>query len=257
MQLAVLTTTISRKAGGLFESVRHVHREIAQTVSTRVLSLQDEYTEQDLSVWKDLQIDIFSHLGPRSLSYSPALNQALDEANPDIVHVHGLWQGPSIASNQYYRRTKHPHLISPRGMLDPWALQNSLWEKKLIAKLFEHRHLETAACLHALCESEARSMCEFGLKNSICVIPNGVSLPKSEKKESLVEDGKKRMLFLGRLHHKKGLLNALRAWESVIKTEKRTEWQFIIAGWDQNGHESELKRLCDEMDLSYSDCPVR
>ena len=64
---------------------------------------------------------------------------------------------------------------------------------------------------------------------------------------------KKILLFLGRLHPKKGLVNALRAWHSLLKTENlkltNSSWTFAIAGWDQGGHEAELKRLCDRAEL--------
>jgi poly(glycerol-phosphate) alpha-glucosyltransferase len=76
------------------------------------------------------------------------------------------------------------------------------------------------------------------------------------------QSGRKILLFLGRLHPKKGLVNALRAWKqalhstSNIKNSKFNEWQFVIAGWDQGGHEAELKRLCDELGLAWADVPA-
>jgi poly(glycerol-phosphate) alpha-glucosyltransferase len=66
-------------------------------------------------------------------------------------------------------------------------------------------------------------------------------------------------LFLGRLHPKKGLVNALRAWAEVMGHGARNvglgDWQFVIAGWDQGGHGDELKALCRELGLDYSEKP--
>jgi poly(glycerol-phosphate) alpha-glucosyltransferase len=61
----------------------------------------------------------------------------------------------------------------------------------------------------------------------------------------------KTLLFLGRLHPKKGLVNALRAWASARKRSggAALEWRFVIAGWDQGGHEAELIQLCGELGL--------
>jgi poly(glycerol-phosphate) alpha-glucosyltransferase len=59
-------------------------------------------------------------------------------------------------------------------------------------------------------------------------------------------------LFLGRIHPKKGLLGALRAWanlKSEMGNAKWDGWQFVIAGWDQGGHEAELRALCSELGL--------
>ena len=61
------------------------------------------------------------------------------------------------------------------------------------------------------------------------------------------------MLFLGRIHPKKGLVNALRAWAEIRNSPSAirdsAEWQFVIAGWDQGGHEAELKALCAQLGL--------
>ena len=61
------------------------------------------------------------------------------------------------------------------------------------------------------------------------------------------------LLFLGRIHPKKGLVGALRAWAELRNSPSAirdsAEWQFVIAGWDQGGHEAELKALSGELGL--------
>jgi len=75
----------------------------------------------------------------------------------------------------------------------------------------------------------------------------------SESKNTESTEGKKRLLFLGRIHPKKGLVGALRAWADIqnpkSKIQNSKQWQFVIAGWDQGGHETELKALCGELGL--------
>jgi poly(glycerol-phosphate) alpha-glucosyltransferase len=65
-------------------------------------------------------------------------------------------------------------------------------------------------------------------------------------------------LFLGRIHPKKGLVGALRAWAEIqnpkSKIHNPKQWQFVIAGWDQGGHEGELKRLCVDLGLRIAEC---
>jgi poly(glycerol-phosphate) alpha-glucosyltransferase len=61
---------------------------------------------------------------------------------------------------------------------------------------------------------------------------------------------------LGRIHPKKGLVNLLKAWAEIQRTEdigQRAEWVLAIAGWDQGGHEAELKRLASELDLAWAE----
>ena len=70
-----------------------------------------------------------------------------------------------------------------------------------------------------------------------------------------VEPGKKVLLFLSRIHPKKGLPNLLRAWAACHSSPvtRHSEWVLAIAGWDQGGHEAELKQLCDELNIPWAD----
>jgi len=154
-------------------------------------------------------------------------------------------------------------MISPHGMLDPWAVQHHRWKKVIAYALYESNHVRGARCIRALCESEARSIRQMRLKNPVAVIPNGIDLP-STSANGLKEDapwteglraGQKVMLFLGRLHPKKGLTNLLKAWVAHRKDQNRghDEWVLAIAGWDQDGHEADLKKLCTDLDLPWKD----
>ena len=62
------------------------------------------------------------------------------------------------------------------------------------------------------------------------------------------------MLYLGRIHPKKGLPNFLRAWAAVRDRTRREagEWTLVVAGWDQGGHEGELRRLAAELGVETS-----
>jgi poly(glycerol-phosphate) alpha-glucosyltransferase len=130
-------------------------------------------------------------------------------------------------------------------MLDSWAIQNSQWKKQIASRLFERKHLQNAACLHALCASEAKSIREYGLTNPVCIIPNGVDLPVgneirlSAPWREQVGTGNNVLLFLGRIHPKKGLQPLIEAWGAAAPEN----WHLVIVGWDDGGHETELKRL--------------
>jgi poly(glycerol-phosphate) alpha-glucosyltransferase len=129
-------------------------------------------------------------------------------------------------------------------MLDSWALRNSRWKKLLAGWLYEDRHLRGAACLHALNKSEAAAIRAYGLRNPICVIPNGVDLPAQQ---ATVGGEEKLCVFLGRLHPKKGLSILLRAWAQAMWAA--AGWRLVVAGWDQGGHEHELRQLAGSLGL--------
>lgn len=264
MKVCTLTASVSRNAGGLFNSVRRLSDNIEALPNTAVsvLGLVDQYTKADLAEWGSLKPQTFPVVGPASFGYSPSLNRYLALNSSDILHQHGIWQYISVASTRWHRRTGRPHLISPRGMLDPWALNNSRWKKRLAGWGFENRNLWTAACIHALCESEAQSIRAYGLKNPISIIPNGIDLPEIQNADcgtqnppctEHIEHGRKVLLYLGRIHPKKGLVNLLNAWSEVGKERGAKDWVLAIAGWDQGEHESELKHIATELELAWND----
>ena len=132
-------------------------------------------------------------------------------------------------------------------------------KKRVAAWLFENRNLSQAACLHALCEAEARSYRDFGLRNPICIIPNGVDVPEVGQKgpearrqpwEDFVKPGRKRLLFLSRIHPKKGLVNLLRAWKGI--SPLFNDWCLMVAGPDEVGHEAQLRSLCASLGIDDS-----
>lgn len=260
IQTANLIGSISRKAGGLHESVRRLVQSLSGIgVGVRVLTVEDEFTRQDAAVWDPVSLDIFPRSWPENFGYSPGFLQVLDEYRPDLTHTHGVWMYPSIAVAAYCTRRRVPYMISPHGMLDPWAVRHHRWKKVLAYALYEINHVRGARCIRALSESEARSIREMKLRNPLVVIPNGIDLPKIGDATQLVaqapwdgfiEPERKVMLFLSRIHPKKGLTNLLRAWAA---NSKSAEWILAIAGWDQGGHETELKRLCNELKIVWAD----
>jgi poly(glycerol-phosphate) alpha-glucosyltransferase len=253
MKVVMTTGSLSRDAGGLFESVRALGKGLAaQGVEVGVLGLWDENWERDRGVWLPLAARACRYLGPRALAWSPEMDAALAESGAGVVHLHGLWQYPSVVTRHLWKKRGTPYVISPRGMLDPWALRNSRWKKAVVAWLAENAVLGDAACLHALCEAEAQAMRDYGLRQRIEVVPNGVELPEFfTTQDTGSREGKKRLVFLGRIHPKKGLVGALRAWAKL--RGKMGDWEFVIAGWDQGGHQGELKALCADLGLRIAE----
>lgn len=254
MNVTHLLSSVSRANGGISESVRRLaqSQQASGLVDVSVVSLQDGFTDQDLPRWQPLQPQCCPIRGPRAVGYAPTLVSTLLQQRADVTHVAGLWMYPSVASLRAAKRSGRPYIISPHGMLDPWALNNSARKKQLASRLFERRHLEGAACLQALCASEAIAIRAAGCAPPIFVLPNGIDLPDSSACGSApvwaerVPADRRVMLFLGRLHPKKGLRPLVEAWDAM----RSTNWQLVIAGWDQGGHLVELERLVQKLNLS-------
>ena len=246
MRVGFLVSSVSRKAGGLFQSVRGLAKAVASTnADVQVFGIRDEQSAVDVQEWRPLSVHTFSPR-LRAWGYSNQLVPALLAADLDILSVHGLWKFCSVGSHRWHRQTGRPYMVHPHGMLEPWAVRNAMWKKRVAALLYENQHLREAACLRALSEAEAQSIRSYGLRNPICVIPNGVDLPDLRETNTKTQSAnQKTLLYLGRLHPKKNILNLIRAWNETFNSQcaGTDRWVFAIAGWDEGGYESELKRI--------------
>ena len=257
-KIVFIVSSMSRKAGGLFGAVRSLARHVnGHGCNVRVFAGEDEFSSQDRSAWDTIQLSIFPKKGPRFFGYQAGLSEILKKSMLDVVHVHGLWMYPSVAVSAW-GKTGKPYVVSPHGMLDPWAISNSAWKKKIAGLLYENAHLRGARCIHALCASEYESIRSYGLKNPVAIIPNGidttdviVTQDSTPEWFSSLPSGCKILLFLGRIHPKKGLSLLLRAWAEYKKQKKLTDnsWHLIIAGWQEDGHQDELEILAHKLNI--------
>jgi poly(glycerol-phosphate) alpha-glucosyltransferase len=262
MNIGFVSDSLSTTAGGIFEIERSLALHLRELgISVTAWGVRDEPWERVADEWDGIECRLRERCGPRIFGYVPGLVSDLVDADCELLHLQHLWMYPSVAVHRWHRRTGRPYLVTANGMLEPWTLSRSKWIKRAAALCYENRMLRSAASLQANTEKEAADFRAYGLRNPICLIPNGVALPELSSSEPLRQrsGGPRVLLFLGRLHPKKGLVNALRAWAEVMGEEARgtgrEAWQFVIAGWDQGGHGDELKALCRELGLDYSDSP--
>jgi glycosyltransferase involved in cell wall biosynthesis len=143
-------------------------------------------------------------------------------------------------------------------MLDVWSLKRSRLKKRVYATLFERRNLESAAGLHFLNDSERAEAETFGVTTRSFVIPNAVDpeeftdLPTRQTLDRLEPrvQGRTVVLFLGRLHEKKGLDILVPAFaEASVRTP---DLHLLIAGPDEGGYRSSVEGWIDDHDLRGS-----
>lgn len=259
MKIGIVTSSVSRQAGGLYEAIRKLVQSLHDSkVNCRVLGLYDSDTTKDMAGWGSTTVSAYPVKGPLSFGYAPELWPALKKLDLDLVHVHGLWMYPSVAGLRWGRHTGRPSIVSPHGMLDPWAVRNAYWKKWLSGILYQNAYLRNAACIHALCDAEANAIRNYGIYNPLCIIPNGIDMPTSIPTQdpawlSSVRKESKILLYLGRIHPKKGLMNLLLAWAAVSKSiSSSSVWTLVIAGWGQNGHEKDLKAFASQSGIVES-----
>jgi poly(glycerol-phosphate) alpha-glucosyltransferase len=237
--------------GGIFDAMRNLTIAIAadKRYLPQVFSARDAYSSSDAALWNNIKTRTFKVRGPRTFGYAPGLAAALETSDAEILHVHGIWMYPSVVALRW-SNGRRPYVVSLHGLLRPWALRNSRWKKQIAAMLYENLHLRRAACLHALNVAEAEAFREYGLKNPICIIPNGTNLRHDAIRPELRQG--RSILYLGRFHPSKGLRNLMEAWRAVCKEAEAAGWRLTLAGWDQNHHRAELEQLADQLQIRSS-----
>ena len=170
---------------------------------------------------------------------------------PSIIHNHGVWLPVNHWASSAARRNGIPLVIHPRGMLEPWAMSEKRLKKRLAMKFYQQRDIESARVLIATAVSEYENIRQFGFRQPIAVIPNGVKLDlpcNVITKPSLLKGNIRTALFLSRVHPKKGLLNLLRAWSNLSPES----WRLCIAGPNEGGHLDDVMALARQLGIQDS-----
>lgn len=154
-----------------------------------------------------------------------------DHDTNTIVVTHGSWLQPTKLGYRLSQRGFR-WLYVPHGMLEPWSINQAALKKSLYYSFFEKRYIRSAKRVRAVSGVE-RDNLSNKLGRKIDLIQNGVIIPVSKPKSLEIET----FLFLGRLHHKKGILPLVLAWSKSMSGRK--DRRLIIAGPDQG----ELKKI--------------
>ncbi|HOE65796.1 MAG TPA: glycosyltransferase [Candidatus Hydrogenedentes bacterium] len=262
MKILHATSWISRWGGGVPPVVKGLARaQAARGNDVHVAALDDVHAAEDTQDW-GVPVHLGSVTGPAALGTSCALRRFFKTHQNafDVVHYHSLWMWPGYQCRRMAQAARIPLVITPHGMLEPWALKRSHWKKEIARRLFEDANLRSAACLHALCANEYESFRGFGLTNPVAVVPNGIDLtefdclPAAESITDRFPELRERRLalFLSRIHPKKGLPHLIEAWASL--KNDFAEWTLLVVGPDQVGHTAAMKALAHAMGVQDRIC---
>ena len=189
--------------------------------------------------------DLLDGLDLRILTGS--LEQALEVfGSADIIHDSGIWLRHNHLIAREACRRKIPRVVSPRGMLEPWALNYRKWKKRMAWFAYQRRDLQSADVLHATAAREAEQFRDLGLRAPIAIVPNGVKVP--EVSGTRIPGPEKTALFLSRIHPVKGLPILVEAW-SRLRPEN---WRMRVVGRDEDNHLTEVQHLVRQAGLEES-----
>ena len=164
-----------------------------------------------------------------------------------VVVSHGAWRYPTRLGWQVHQLGCN-WVYTPHGMLEPWSMRQKWIQKKLYWRIFEHRFVKHADVIRATSVPEHKNL--RSLFPSAQLLPNGVSIPGDRVNNF---DGKKRVLFLGRLHHKKAPVELVEAWLASTLCQN-ADFELIVVGND-DGELGKLQSILERKPSNIKLCP--
>jgi len=261
MRILRIISTVDPRGGGPVEGIRQITPALARLGHvTEVVCLDDP-----AAPWlTDFPAPVYA-LGPVHTKYgfSPRLTPWLraNAARYDVVIVHGLWQYSSFGAWQALREAKTPYFVYTHGMLDPW-FKSTYPLKHLKKSLYwpwaERRVLRDARAVLFTCEEERR-LARQSFGGYHCreqVVSYGTSSPASDPpvlRRRFFEhypalEGRKLLLFLGRIHPKKGCDLLLTAFAEAAGGDPNLH--LMMAGPDGGEWQAALERQAQELGIA-------
>ena len=192
---------------------------------------------------KTHRIQYFSYWNVADYKFTLSLTSWLfkNVANYQLVHTHAIFSYPVLPAYWAAQFHKIPYVVTPHGMLEPWALVHKGYKKQLYFSLLEKPSLQRASTIHMLATLEAKRIEPLALKTPLVVVPNGVHRHDFDKPCSAevfyqkfpAVRHKTLIIFLGRIDPKKGLDLLAPAFAAAYS--KFPETHLIIAGQDNIG----------------------
>lgn len=169
------------------------------------------------------------------------LDQQVHRGRCDLIHVHEIWHYPGYAAFRVARRHGLPYVLSFRGALDKWRLRHKGIRKRIYRQAIQDHILQSADALHALTRAEMARISALGYTAPVFLAPNGVAPSQLQGHTDTADfrrrypalDGKRIILFLGRMHAMKGLDVLARSFATVAS--RFADAVLLVAGPDEDG----------------------
>ena len=245
MRLLHVVHSCNTLAGGVAEAVNRLAEAAAKVDYETEIATCDEPSASFLE-----ELDVAARgFGPASdSSYHscPTLGEWLmDSASGfDALVSHGLWQYPSVAVRKAARKADKPYFVYPHGMLDPWFKSHYPWKhiKKTFFWWFRQARILRDAKAVCFTTDEERRLARGTFRPYRCnevVTGLGVAEPPLDsdaQKNAFNEKfpclrNKRTLLFLGRIHRKKGIDLLLQAFEELSTANDH----LVVAGPKEDG----------------------
>lgn len=244
MKILIYITSIDLSGGGPSRSVPMLVKGLAEMGGD--VTLMTQRTENmnthalDGTTAKLHILDVFK---------SEDVERFIRREKFEIVHLQSMWDLRYHKIVKICLRLNIPYVETPRGMLEPWSLAQKKWKKRLALWLYQMSDLNHAAFIYTTADEEAKNVKALGVKAPCAVIPNGIETD-SYKCRTSIDIVKKQVLFLSRIHVKKGIELLLEAWARII--DDFPGWTLMIVGNGEAAYIESLKAMAVRLGVGES-----
>jgi glycosyltransferase involved in cell wall biosynthesis len=241
MRILHLIATLAPESGGPAQACI----EMASAVAARGHEVSIYTTDwgepaRPLPAGSTVTIKTFPVQWPRGWKPSLGLARALRRDLPsfDVLHLHTLYMFHDWVGGDLAHKYSVPYIVRPHGLLDPYIWRRSRGRKRVMEIIFQNRVLRRAAAIHYTSDLERDISAPYDQGAPPRVVPLGVRLDGFENLPPAADfarrfpaaTGKRIVLFLSRVHEKKGLDLLIPAFAAARKSAP--DLHLVIAGPD-------------------------
>jgi glycosyltransferase involved in cell wall biosynthesis len=252
--------------GGPIFSTLHTCTELSKlddifinvsTTNTNMYSKLDVETNQDIKFEDNFYVKYYDETKVDKFSLQLFLNVWKDIKKSDIVHIQAIFNTPVPISLLYAKLFRKPIVLSPRGSLGEWCLDNgnkfkSIWLNRLLKPLVKN------ITWHATAQQEKDEILSIYPNAKVEIIPNGIEYDKFQVSNNLSKseyckkftnhdfEPNKIIISMGRLQKKKGFDILIDSFNETIKSFPNSI--LLIAGSDE-GEEGNLRKQIKYLNL--------
>ena len=259
MNVLFLIESLETKSGGPALEIANLASRLSEEEDISITILVRSTDEEEFPVNEAVHIERLSP-NKSAPNWIKGFNKIRETVRTsDVVYVTGIW-GPLDGLAFSFSGAKRFY-IRTCGMLEPYILNRNKWKKWPARMIYVDRNLRRAAGLIVNSSPEKSRVEALKLNENVLIIPNGVPNPpktlnsKETVRRKFKIPGKKRvLLYLGRIHPKKGLDKFIRATIHAEKSGSIDESTFIAVGGDffSDGFKNEINQLIADGGLEDS-----
>jgi glycosyltransferase involved in cell wall biosynthesis len=261
MKILRIIRSVNPEGGGPIEGVKQVSDILqSQGHSTEIVSLD----APDAPYVLNPPFTVHA-MGPGkgTYGYSSKLKPWLlaHAQDYDAFIINGIWQYHSFAAHSVLKSKNLPYYLFTHGMLDPWFKHQYPLKhlKKCLYWLWgEYPVIRDAKKVLFTSEEEKilarQSFYPYRCNEQVVNYGTAGHIGNDEDQHALFLSrfphlqGKRFLLFLSRVHPKKGIDLLVEAFAQTLKNQP--ELQLVIAGPDQVGWQKELTQLAEKHDIA-------